>query len=423
MSYSPEDLKKMFDEIVGSTISDMRKQNEELAEEVRRLREQGIKSDVEKMLADYEADRARRFGKDKSQLGLGFAKAAKLLANSKGDLDRAKKDADAANDREAGALVEKMIAETTKAMGTQLLEDGGAVMPVGDTEEFIELLRDRTAFRRAGARSVPLAGTLPIPGAAAAGTFGYYGENENLTHTAPKYRAMTLVERYAGGTVATSNQLLRSSSPRASEFIREDMLAGVSLLEDITFFRSAGGEHKPKGIRELMDATHKFTRTQAGAASTIAEIVKDLAKLMRLVKTSNVPMLSPAYVMTDREHIGLGTMLTANDIPVFPELLKGYSLWGIPVLTTNQIPDDLTVDGTDNSEVYFGDFAQALIGDGERIAIAVSDTAAYHDGSAVQSAFSRNQTVMRVTVSHDMNVRHEKAFAMAEGVDWGADLA
>lgn len=433
--FSAEDLQAIFDEVAGPAIADMRKQNEELSAEVKSLREAGVKTDLDKAIADYEADRRRKYGKDKSELGLGFSKFVRLAVAAKGDLDRAKAAAEKAGDFEGCELVEKSIEAgrrraaamagiDTKAMGTDTFADGGAVVPAGETEEFIELLRDRTVFRRAGARSLPLNGTLPIPGMASGGTFSYNAENANVAHTAPTLRAINLVEKYAGGTVAVSNQLLRSSSPRADSFIREDMLLGVQLLEDITFLRSAGGSGKPTGVAHQMAAANKFSRTQAGAASTLDEITKDIAKLMRLVKTANIPMVRPGFVMTDRELIGLGTLRDSNGNTAFPGLVNGVEpgrLYGMPVYTTNQLPTDLG--GGDESEVYFGDFAQAIIGDGMSVMIDASDTAAYHDGSAVQSAFSRNQTVFRVLISHDMGLRHTTAFSLCDTVDWGADLA
>lgn len=432
-----EDLKTLFDEVAGPVIADLRKANEELQAQVEAHTKEGFKDEIDKALAEAEADRHRKFAhKSRSELGNDFGKFIRYVALSKGDMDEAKKIADRAGDRRGVEGIERSAEETqlhgkrmagmdSKALGTDTYAGGGAVVPGDYSEEFIELLRDTTAFRKAGARSLPLNGSLEIPGAASGGTFSYTQENANLAHTAPAMRGINLVEKHAGGTVAISNQLLRSSSPRVDSFVKEDMVDGVKLLEDINFIRGAGGEGKPTGIRDQMATANVFTRTQAASTSTLAEITQDLASLIRRVKSANIPMRSPAFIMTDRELIGLGTVRDTNGNFAFPtlDLMTGGTLFGFPVITTNQLPEDLTVDGTDNSEVYFGDFSQAIIGDGQSIMIDASDTAAYYDGSAVQAAFSKNQTVFRVTLSHDMRIRHTLAFSLAEGIDWGADLA
>jgi len=52
------------------------------------------------------------------------------------------------------------------------------------------------------------------------------------------------------------------------------------------------------------------------------------------------------------------------------------------------------------------------------VEVTASDVAAYHDGSQVQAAFSRDQTVIRLLAHHDLGVRHEESLVMIEAVTW-----
>lgn len=53
------------------------------------------------------------------------------------------------------------------------------------------------------------------------------------------------------------------------------------------------------------------------------------------------------------------------------------------------------------------------------IEIAMSTEAAYKDAAGnMQAAFSRDETVMRAIVQHDIGMRHLPALAVLTGVTW-----
>lgn len=70
--------------------------------------------------------------------------------------------------------------------------------------------------------------------------------------------------------------------------------------------------------------------------------------------------------------------------------------------------------------MYLADFADVIIGDALNAIVDVSSEAAYHDGTAVVAAFSKDQTVVRVILANDLAVRHAEAVAVLTGVTWGA---
>jgi hypothetical protein len=68
--------------------------------------------------------------------------------------------------------------------------------------------------------------------------------------------------------------------------------------------------------------------------------------------------------------------------------------------------------------MYFADFADVTIGDAPQIGIEFSTEASYIDPSSnsLVSAFSQDQTVMRVLIEHDLGMRHPEGIAILAGV-------
>jgi HK97 family phage major capsid protein len=98
------------------------------------------------------------------------------------------------------------------------------------------------------------------------------------------------------------------------------------------------------------------------------------------------------------------------------EMLAG-KLWRYPYASTTLIPDNLA--GT-QSEVYLCDWVDVVIGESTNLLIDVSTEAAYYDSTeaAVVSAFSRDQTVIRAIIEHDINTRHPDSLVVITAVPW-----
>ena len=95
-------------------------------------------------------------------------------------------------------------------------------------------------------------------------------------------------------------------------------------------------------------------------------------------------------------------------------MLRGYK-----VGCTTQIP--WTLGGSsDESEIYFADFDEFVLAEGQSIRLEASSEAAYDDGGTVKAAFSLDQTVVRAIAEHDFAPRHDEAVAVLTAVDWGA---
>ena len=101
------------------------------------------------------------------------------------------------------------------------------------------------------------------------------------------------------------------------------------------------------------------------------------------------------------------------------EMVRG-TLMGYPFAFTTQIPITYTVPGTgsNQSDLYFVDFDDAVIGDSQQLIIDASGQAAYEEGGTVKSAFHRDETVIRGITEHDFALRRSESVAILRGVKW-----
>jgi HK97 family phage major capsid protein len=244
-------------------------------------------------------------------------------------------------------------------------------------------------------------------------TAGYVGERTPAPTTDVKVGQMSMSAKTLRALVPITNQLIRRASIGVVQMVRDDLLEGVAVKEDAVFIRSPGDDVTPKGLSALMPVGNKIA---VSAETTLKTVTADLAKLRLKVINSNVPMISCGWIMTPRSKMFLETLRDGNGNIAFPEVASG-KLYGYPIGMTTSVPDNLGVGG-DESEIYFGDFSQLLIGDTEAVTIASSDTAAYDDGGVIRSAFSNDETVVRLIAEHDTGTRYAVAFAMLTGVTW-----
>lgn len=335
---------------------------------------------------------------DPEQKGLGFARIVRCLVAGKG------------NPFHAAEFAQRHFgdAEVAKALTAGDGSAGGFLVPANYSAEIIELLRARAVLRRAGAKVIPMSGSVDIPRMTGGTQAGYVGENQNATKTEPTFGNLKAVERKLAAIVPISNDLIRLSSPKADQLVRDDLIASMAVTEDSYFLRGAGTGNAPKGIRNWANSAN----VTGSAGTSAANIETDLKNLIQALEGNNVMMIQPVWIMSPRSKNALW-VLRDNGNLVFPEIRDG-KLWGYPVHVTNQVPTSLG--GGSESEIYFADMSDVVIAENETIAIDVSDTAAYHDGSAVVAAFSQDQTVIRAIARHDLVVRHDYSVAVKTGV-------
>ncbi len=293
---------------------------------------------------------------------------------------------------------------------------GGFLVNTAYSADFIDLLRPAVVVRKLGARSIPMPeGNLTMRKKTQGTTAGYVGERTPAPTTDVRVDQMTMSAKTLRALVPITNQLIRRASMGVVQMVRDDLLEGVAVKEDQIFIRSPGDDLTPKGLAALMPGGNKLAIT---AGQTLESVTADLMRVRLRVINANVPMISCGWVMSWRSKMFLETLRDGNGNIAFPEVAAKGTLYGYPIGTTTSVPDNLGAGGNE-SEIYFGDFSQLLIGDTETVTIASSDTAAYDDAGTIRSAFSNDETVVRLIAEHDTGTRYAVAFAMLTGVTWG----
>lgn len=291
---------------------------------------------------------------------------------------------------------------------------GGFLVDTAYSQDFIDVLRPRVVIRNMGARSVPMPeGNLTMRKKTAGTSASYVGERVAAPTTDMTVAQLTMSAKRLTAIVPVTNQLIRRSSMNVQMMIRDDLVEGVAVKEDQQFLRGTGSATAPTGLRNLIAVGNVIT---ANATVNLVNVTADLGKLRLAVLNANIPMTQCGYIVSPRTLLYLETLRDGNGNKAFPEIAEGR-LGIYPIAATTSVPDNLGV-GTNKSEVYFGDFAQFMIGDTEQIAIAASDVAAYDDGGTLRAAFSNDETVVRVITEHDTQVRYDTAFAVLTDVAW-----
>lgn len=311
-----------------------------------------------------------------------------------------------------GSEMGQVVANMEQATNTK----GGFLINEAYSTDFIDILRPRVVIRRMGARAIPMPdGNLTMRRKTAGTAASYIGERAPAPVTAATVDQIKMSAKRLTALVPITNQLIRRASLNVQMMIRDDLIEGVALKEDQQFLRGTGSTTAPAGLRNLIAAGHVIA---ANATVNLVNVTNDLNKLKLAVLNANIPMTQAGWIMSPRVMLFLEGLRDGNGNKAFPEVAEGR-LGIYPIGVTTSVPDNLGA-GTNQSELYFGDFAQFMIGDTEQIAIAASDVAAYDDGGTIRAAFSNDETVVRVIAEHDTQVRYNTAFAVLTAVTWGA---
>lgn len=338
--------------------------------------------------------------------GVMMARITRVLAAS--DMDQRA----AANlaEQNYGSDVGNIVANMEQSTNTK----GGFLVDTAYSSDFIDILRPRVVIRQLGARTVPMPdGNLSTRKKTSGTSAGYIGERIPAPSTDVTVAMVNMSAKRLAAIVPITNQLIRRASMSADMMIRDDLVSSVAVKEDQQFLRGVGSATAPTGLRNLIAAGNVVA---ANAVINLQNVDNDLGKLKLKVLNANVPMTKCGWIMSPRTMLFLEKLRDGNGNKAYPEIAEG-KLGIYPIGVTTSVPDNLGA-GTNESEIYFGDFDQFLIGDTEQVTIAASDVAAYDDNGTMRAAFSNDETVIRLIAEHDTQVRYDSAFAVLTAVTW-----
>ncbi|EJO2709721.1 phage major capsid protein [Salmonella enterica] len=338
--------------------------------------------------------------------GAGMARMVMSIAAGRGDLAMASNfAASELNDQKLAAVI------NTSA------DSGGALVPQNMRNEVIELLRDRTIVRRLGARSIPLPnGNLSIPRLAGGSTAGYVGEGKDVKASGASFDDVKLSAKTLICMVPVSNQLIGRAGFAVEQLILSDIISGIATREDKAFLRDDGTNDTPKGMKKVAEENSR-TLEWVGTDYSLNAIDAYLDDMMLKVMDGNSNMLSSGWGMSNRSYMKLFGLRDGNGNKVYPDMAQGM-LKGYPVLHTSAIPVNLGTGGKE-SEIYFADFSDVLIGEDGKMVVDFSREASYIDADGqMVSAFARNQSLVRVQMDHDIGFRHVEGLVLGTKVTW-----
>lgn len=337
--------------------------------------------------------------------GAKMARLAMSVAAGAGDLQLAEQ------------FAAKEIGDADVAMAISTAAgSGGALVPESFHSEVIELLRPRTVIRRLGARSVPLPnGNLTMPRMAGGATASYVGEGADPKATGANFDDVKLSAKTMITIVPMSNQLIGNAGYNVEQLVLGDMLSAMAVREDKAFLRDDGTDNTPTGFKAIATAASR-TKPWSGTA-TLEAIDAFLDGLILMLMASDSLMINPGWALSPRSYMKLFGLRDGNGNKVYPELAQGL-LKGYPIAHTNTIPVNLGA-GTNESEIYFADFNDVVIGEQDNMTIDFSREATYVDSTGtLVTAFSRNQSVLRLVANHDIGFRHPEGLALGTSVTW-----
>lgn len=311
-------------------------------------------------------------------------------------------------------------AAVTRVLSATDFSSGGALVPREVAAEIIELLRPASVVRRMNPVIMGMdSGTMTIPKLTGGATATYTQENANIAVTGQTFGDVQLIARKLACIVVLSNDWLRRAVSGADAMVRDDTVAAIAQRSDLAFIRGDGTQNTPRGLRYLAPTANVIPST---VTPTLATITTDMGNLWLALRDDETRMLRPGWLWAPRVTNTLMTIRDGNGNYAFRDELLTGKFWGWPYADTTQIPVNLSLvaggGDADHTEVYLTDFADFVIGETTQLILDLSGEAAYHDGSAVQAAFSKDQSVMRAIVEHDSGLRHDGSAAVLYDVEF-----
>lgn len=330
---------------------------------------------------------------------------ARAIAQTYGDVEK------------AASLVEKRYKDerTAAYLRSQIEGDftlGGALVETTYADDFIELLYPMARVRSLVGASLPMDnGNLTIQKMTSGTTATYGGETQNAQQSTAGFGQLVLSAKKLTALVPISNELLNDTSGRVNSYIVSDIGRRLSLREDLAFLRGDGTSHTPRGILNAVASSNVIASGTAGESDSLAAI---LATIRSRLNSADLPMITPAILMNAameskffnaRDATGTGAYLWRD------EMTSGR-IMGMRYVVSNQIPSNLGAG--DDTEIYAGDWSQAVIADTASVQFDSSREATYWDGSSHVSAFATDQTVVKAISRHDFGLRYDNAFVVVK---------
>jgi len=269
-------------------------------------------------------------------------------------------------------------APVQRALGVATPSAGGFLVPTEFVAEIIPLLRTIAVVRKTGCRTIPMeTGTMEIPKQSGGASATYTAEAVEVNSSQETLANLIFTAKKLVAQVPISIDLLKSAAISADQFVRDDMLVVMALREDLAFLRGNGATSTPIGVLN----TPQVQSFVLGNGNGATPDMNTLPKIRRLAREAFSRFVKPAWIFNARTEEVFYNLKTATNEPVYrDEMDSKQTLHGYPYFMTEQIPNTLTVgSSTTCSEIYFGDWNEAIIAEQTTMETQASYEASYRD--------------------------------------------
>lgn len=318
------------------------------------------------------------------------------------------------NDWSHAGFEKEVFDETRKTMDATVGASGAYIVPTQVLGGLIGLLEAAMVVKQAGATVLPglIGSPVELTRQTGGATAYWVGENQALTPSDLSFGAMSLTPKGVGALVKMSNRLIRLSSPGIEGIVRQDIALRVAQKIDLAALRGQGTEYQPLGV-----ANYPGINTVVIGASGGNIDFDKLIDMEGTLEDDNALAGNLAYIWAPctkrnllklkvKQYSGATGVSSDSAYIVQPVTEQQLQAWiGYPYLQTTAVPTNLTKGGgTDLTEIYFGNWAELLIGQWGGMEIMASQE--------TSDAFEKVQTWIRVIQEVDCQVRHPESFCL-----------
>jgi len=319
------------------------------------------------------------------------------------------------------ALAKWLEGAVSKDLTANIPNEGGYLIPEQVYDEIVELLYPKVVVFKLGASEIPMVtGALSLNYIESGTTAQYVGEGETPTPTDVKFGQATFRSKKLISLIPISNDLLKVPSPKADQIVLSDALKQMAVRMNKAAFQDDGSQNTPRGLKYETGLT---TATISGLMDSLSMI-----KVFVALEEANIDidaMDRPGSAFNHKLWGYLQTLADLNGQYYYRNTGNTYAdgsgqakglaktFEGYPFATTQLIPST----GSSNpytTDFYFGDWSEFWVPRQGMLEVDSSDVAAYNTSSnTVVSAYSKDQTVIRLIDRHDMGMRQRKAMCRA----------
>jgi HK97 family phage major capsid protein len=335
-----------------------------------------------------------------------------------------------------------------KALQAGIGPSGGFIVPPEYVNEIIELLRPMAVVRAANPRSMPMPrGTMTLPAQTSAATATYGSEVAQISASQQGLGQIVASYKKLTALVPVTNDLMRYASPAADAFVRDDLTKVMALREDLAFILGDGTQDTPKGF---LGFANNYVANQGGTVGkwlttgdstyasggqfitsnesyTLTTVANELAGMVNKLDTANVPDFKRRWFFHPRIFNYLNNLLNSLGLYVYRDELSKGTLLGYPFSKSTQIGVnyyDTNGSYTSATFIFLVEMTDAVVLDSMQLELAVSREGTYYDTTGtLQSAFQKDQTLIRAIAEHDFQMRHLPSIAVDQGVLWAPALS